>query len=155
MAEFSFYISNHPLPRGVEQEVLEKTANLVAKKVGNRLSGRVDLTFVSKKNMTKINKRHSGNEYPTDVLSFDYHEGTTSEPLGDQLGEIIICSSIARQQAEQYEIPMQAEVCLLLVHGLLHLSGYDHQDEASQTGFGQLQNAMMEELALKTRQFKW
>lgn len=139
----------------MEQEALEKTANLVAKKVGNKLSGRVDLTFVSKKNMTEINKRHSGNEYPTDVLSFNYREGTTSEPLDDQLGEIVICSSIAHQQAEQYGISMQAEVCLLLIHGFLHLSGYDHQDEASQTGFGQLQNAMMEELALKTRQFKW
>lgn len=134
--------------------MLETTAELVFDRVKNFEPGLVSLVFVDRSTMQAINLAHAGHDYPTDVLSFNYHESGTLPPQG-YIGEIVICHEIAADQATRYGLEFKAEVSLLLIHGLLHLSGQDHQDELSQSGFNATQDGIMEELKLKTRQFKW
>lgn len=143
-----------PLPKGVSRTLLNKACQLTFDKVSESVSGTLDLAFVDKAKSRLINNNYAGNDYPTDVLSFDYRQAGGS-PISDQLGEIIICVPIAQEQAQEHNLPLEAEVALLFIHGILHIIGYDHQGYVAQSRFGDLQDGIMEELALKSRQFKW
>lgn len=90
--------------------------------------------------MTELNKSFLNGDYPTDVLAFPMDEdfepeiretgpgGRLSDP-GDPpllLGDVVLCPAVAKKQAEERGAPVQDEVDLLFVHGILHLLGYDH-----------------------------
>jgi probable rRNA maturation factor len=82
--------------------------------------GSVVVALVSDARIRKLNARYRGKDAPTDVLSFP-----ADEP--GFLGEVVIASGVARRQALQAGHPIQVELRILALHGLLHLLGYDHE----------------------------
>lgn len=78
-----------------------------------------------------LNRRYRDTDAPTDVLSFAQSEGDAfAQPDGTaprMLGDIIISVDTARRQATAYAVSLQDEVAHLLVHGILHILGYDHE----------------------------
>lgn len=92
------------------------------KKLARRVSKRkwiVSISFVSRSEMKKLNKKYRKKNKPTDVLSFSMKEGKL-------LGDVVICPSIAKVNAVKYGSTFRSEIARLVVHGLLHLLGYDH-----------------------------
>ncbi len=77
-----------------------------------------------------LNRDYRKKDKPTDVLSFIYGEGNPD--VGDEnfYGEIIICPAVAKKQAKLYNNDLNMELKRLLVHGFLHLLGYDHEISA-------------------------
>jgi len=74
-----------------------------------------------------MNRRYRGKDYPTDVLSFRYGNGMVE---GDWfLGDIVIAPSVALRQARRWQVAPEKEMHRLLVHGILHLLGYDHETD--------------------------
>ena len=71
--------------------------------------------------MARVNQQHLGHEGPTDVITFDYSTPNTARLHG----EILICLDVAGTQAAAYGTAWPLEVLRYLVHGLLHLSGFD------------------------------
>lgn len=71
----------------------------------------------------KINKTYRQRNYATDVLSFE------SENPGE-LGELLICPQVIEKQAQEHELSFKAELAYMLIHGVLHLLGYDHEKSA-------------------------
>jgi len=111
-----------------------------------QLSGSLaaELEFISLSQMHELNLSARGKDYPTDVLSFGFlslvfnnnYPSFTKEsfPLDfiEELnsvfiGSIVICKEVAKKQAEEYGQTLEEEITYLLVHGLLHLLGYDHE----------------------------
>jgi probable rRNA maturation factor len=79
----------------------------------------------------QLNKAYRATDGPTDVLSFSQAEGEAfAVPDGEtpHLGDVIISVDTARSQAGEFGLPLQDEIAHLLVHGILHLLGYDHED---------------------------
>jgi probable rRNA maturation factor len=76
--------------------------------------------------MTALNAHYRGMGSPTDVLSFAMSEGDSPAP-GGLLGDIVICVPKAVSQSDEYGVALYDELLRLLVHGLLHLIGYDHE----------------------------
>ena len=76
----------------------------------------------------RLNREYAGDDHATDVLSFSLREGEEfSSPDGvERLGEVIISHTTASRQAEDAGRDVEDEVAHLLVHGILHLLGYDH-----------------------------
>ncbi len=111
----------------------------------------VGLSFVTTKTIQKLNKHYASNDYPTDVLSFNYSADKNKGASGD----IVICEEIARSQADKHNVSLEAELTLLLLHGTLHLLGFDHQDQAQITSLDKLQSDIMEALHYKYRDFEW
>ncbi|MDR0384345.1 MAG: rRNA maturation RNase YbeY [Christensenellaceae bacterium] len=88
----------------------------------------VNVAFVSRKKMKELNAKFRGIEKETDVLSFpdgDINPETNKKFLGD----IIICKSVAKEQARKVGNSFDDEILFLKVHGLLHLLGYDHETD--------------------------
>lgn len=115
---------------------------------GVRGSAEVSLLFVDEGTIAELNERFMHKTGPTDVLSFPIEDddptagrfpdsGTTGPTMGDEepeaptlLGDIVICPKIAAGNAVEHEVSFEAEVALLVVHGVLHLLGWDHQVDA-------------------------
>jgi len=97
----------------------------------------VAFVLIDEQQMAELNKAHMGKEGPTDVLSFPIETATpgsppTRAPGGPpiELGDVFISPSIVRRNAERQGVPFDDELALMVVHGLLHLLGWDHEDEA-------------------------
>jgi probable rRNA maturation factor len=81
----------------------------------------ISLAFVDSATIHLLNKRYLGHDEPTDVLSFPL-----SEPGAKRLaGELVIGAEVAKAQAVSRGHPVEAELALYVIHGLLHLCGYD------------------------------
>ncbi|REK20654.1 MAG: rRNA maturation RNase YbeY [Actinobacteria bacterium] len=120
---------------------LRSLAELVLSEEGYPSDAEVTLLLVSDAEMSSYNARFLDRDGPTDVLAFpveDLRPGvvpdvdTNGPPL--LLGDIIIAPSYISRQAEEYGVSFEDEISLMVVHGLLHLLGYDHQsdDEAEE-----------------------
>ena len=92
--------------------------------------GHLDVIFVDPEEMAELNEAHMGHEGPTDVLSFpmdsedDVLDMVDDMPL--HLGDIVICPDVAAQQAPEHCGTVDAELSLLIIHGILHILGHDH-----------------------------
>lgn len=94
----------------------------------------LSIALVADDEMAHLNEQYRGVAGPTDVLSFGCDEpcpAASDEPIA--LGDVIIAPDIARAQASELGTTVEDELDLLLVHGVLHLLGYDHIDDADAT----------------------
>ena len=87
----------------------------------------VSLAFVDQKEIKQLNKIYRQKNRPTDVLSFGSRE-SQAIPGESDLGEILICYFVAVSQAKASGHSTAAEIKILLIHGLLHLMGFDHKN---------------------------
>ncbi len=104
----------------------------------------VTVCLVSDAEITRLNRTYRGQAKPTDVLSFRAaapaadgrsrgpHGATMWRGIGDYLGDIAISPAVARRNARTYGRSLQQELRILILHGLLHLMGYDHETDDGQ-----------------------
>ncbi len=90
----------------------------------------VSVVFLGAREMRAINHKYRGKDYATDVLSFAYR-GVNMEGMSF-IGEVVIAPEIAADQAVKYGVKPEKELRKLLVHGTLHLMGYDHETDRGQ-----------------------
>jgi probable rRNA maturation factor len=86
------------------------------------------IAFVSNNAMRSLNKRYRGLDRTTDVLSFP-QEITDQKDLPSNLGDIAVSIEQADTQARQNGLELDEEIAQLILHGLLHLCGYDHETD--------------------------
>lgn len=112
----------------IPEELLKKAVCLVLDEEKVKKKMEVGLVFVSSELMREINLKFTGRDSLTDVLSFPLQDGVG--PAKDFLGEVIICPEVALFQARERGHPLEDELLLLAIHGVLHLLGYkDEEDE--------------------------
>ncbi len=105
---------------------VDKIVSLAAR-AEKKIHGTVEVTIVGEKKIKALNLKYRGKNLVTDVLSFSWLEG--GEMPGDFLGQIFICYPQIVRQAKEYKVSVEEEFARMLVHGLLHLVGYDHVKE--------------------------
>ncbi len=89
----------------------------------------VDVIFVDDEFMQKMNRKFTSRKKTTDVLSFGMREGENMGIDYPGLGDIYVSLDQAKRQAAEYGICLKEETSRLVIHGLLHLLGYDHKDK--------------------------
>ena len=93
------------------------------------LKGMVDVLVTSNSEMKTLNRRFRGKDKPTDVLSFPAAADTPRKKFA---GEIAISAEMAAQNARSLGHPPAQEIKILVLHGILHLRGYDHEQDHGQ-----------------------
>lgn len=86
--------------------------------------------------MAELNRQYRGKPTPTNVLAFAMQEGEFAELTPHLLGDVVIAADTAAQEARQSGISLEDRLDALLIHGILHLFGYDHEQgeaEAART----------------------
>ncbi len=86
----------------------------------------ISITLVDEEAMRRLNRRYHGVDAPTDVLAFDLGPGPGEGP--SQIGDIYVCRDVARRQAAGEGVEVAEELARLVIHGVLHLRGYDHPE---------------------------
>jgi probable rRNA maturation factor len=106
-------------------------ALLAAEGVGDACA--LGIAFVGESAMRALNAQHRGRDEVTDVLSFPLDARDELPPgLERQLGDVVVCHAQAARQAGEAGIETLAEVRTLVVHGLLHLLGQDHEHDSGE-----------------------
>ncbi|KUG51508.1 rRNA maturation RNase YbeY [Serinicoccus chungangensis] len=111
------------------------------------------ITLVDEETMAHLHERWMDLPGPTDVMSFPMDElrpgGSAGRPEDDAgteagvLGDVVLCPSVARTQAQQAGHAVGDEVLLLTTHGILHLLGFDHADKAEEREMFDLQRTLL------------
>lgn len=102
----------------------------------------------------QLNKRYAGKDEFTDVLSFNYAEGALA-PQHEKAGDIVISIQHIKDQAKQAKTTPSTELALLMLHGLLHILGFDHQNPQQRAEVDKLQASIMHAAGLSYRDFAW
>jgi len=102
--------------------------------------GELSITLVTDEKIRELNHRYRSRNEVTDVLSFPIDE--------ELLGEIIIACGRAREQAREYGHSLTREIGYLTVHGLLHLLGYDHREQAGRKTMRKREEEILTEFGL-------
>ncbi len=106
----------------------------------------VSLSIVDDREMHELNLQYRGVDRTTDVLSFPLEEDRPKEPC--LLGDIIVSAPKAKQQAEEYGHSLLREMSFLVVHGTLHLLGYDHMTPEEDEEMQRLQEEVLAGLGI-------
>ena len=95
----------------------------------------LSITIVGDRSIRHINREYLAKDHPTNVISFSQQEGDCGGMATDMLGDVIISADTSAREAEQGGMQSFDRLCFLLLHGILHLCGYDHErsgnDEAT------------------------
>lgn len=135
-------------------EEIEKIVNFAAEKEGIEEGTEVSITFVSNERIREINREYRDKDAPTDVISFAMEELGEGEielvgaVIPRVLGDIIISTSRAKEQADEYGHSYMRELGFLAVHGFLHLLGYDHMTEEDEKVMFSLQKEILDQYGL-------
>ena len=113
------------LPR-VDLKLLRSRARCIMRALGHGRS-ELSIALVDDAGMAQLNSEWRGRPKPTDVLSFSLIEGEQSRYRGEMLGDVVIGIETAARQARQRHRALDEEMSRLLIHGLLHLLGHDHE----------------------------
>ncbi|MDX8364191.1 rRNA maturation RNase YbeY [Cytobacillus sp. IB215665] len=140
--------------RDGHQNLVEDILQFVATRENIDDGAELSITFVSNKRIQEINREYRNKDQPTDVISFAMEEMGEDEieitgiELPVVLGDIIISTTKAKEQAEEYGHSFERELAFLSVHGLLHLLGYDHETEEEEVIMFTKQKEILEQYGL-------
>lgn len=85
------------------------------------------VTIVGDRSIRALNRDYLGKDRPTNVISFALNEGECSGINPDVLGDVVISAATAAREAAEGDLPFFERLSFLLLHGILHLAGYDHE----------------------------
>jgi probable rRNA maturation factor len=121
-------VAVHVSTEGVRLPIARERVSQIARRVlaaeGVR-EAMVSITFLGTRAMATLNKRHLGHRGATDVISFGFSESGRRGPV---IGDIYIAPDVARANARRYDAGIREELARLVVHGVLHVLGYDHDE---------------------------
>lgn len=107
------------------------------------------IRIVDEDESTDLNGRFRGKPYPTNVLSFTY-DGEIPGQVGDDtpslLGDLVICKAVVLREASEQQVTPQAHWAHMVVHGVLHLRGMDHQNDAEAAAMENLERDILAQL---------
>ena len=116
---------NNLTASSVDKKFLEKTAQAVLESESVR-SFNLSIALVGPARMKKLNKKYRGKNRTTDVLAFGSDQKLFSV-FQKEIGEIVICLQEVKKNAKRFNLSFKKELTRVLVHGILHLLGYDHE----------------------------
>ena len=113
----------------IDQAHVDRLARAILSDVG-KTAAELGILFVGDQRMRGLNRRYRGNDRTTDVLAFAMREAVAphaARRTPDMLGDVVISVPTAWRQANEAGRSLEEELAWLLVHGILHLCGYDHE----------------------------
>jgi probable rRNA maturation factor len=102
-------------------KIVELSNNILSEENLLEKNSYINIVITDDEEMTEYNKKFRNKDGPTDVLSFEY--GLNEETIGD----IVISYETVARQAPEYNNSIETELYLMIIHGILHLLGYDHE----------------------------
>ncbi len=138
-------VTSHRDPEPLDLSAFERLGSFVLEREEVPDGAELSIAIVEPEEIAHLNERYRGVDGPTDVLSFGCDEMCTAE--GDEpitLGDVVIAPAIAQMQAADLGVTVESELNLLLVHGILHLLGYEHEGDEDAVVMQERERALLE-----------
>ena len=116
----------------IDHEKIEKKAKIILDALGSP-DAELSILIVSDQEMAELNKKYLSRTGPTNVIAFPMHEGPLGDLTPNLLGDIVISLDAAAREGQDAAITMESRFDQLLVHGILHLFGFDHEETSEET----------------------
>jgi rRNA maturation RNase YbeY len=120
----AIWFQTHLRRISVRANTIRRVAQSVLVQAGHP-TAQLSLSLVGKTRMRSLNRKYRGRDYPTDVLAFPMESMEKQTEVF--LGDVVICLPVAIGQASRFGNSADQEIFRLLIHGTLHLLGYDHE----------------------------
>lgn len=140
-------VTDESLAESVPDELLERAAEHTLRHQAALAPADLTIVQTGDAEIQALNRDYLGHDAPTDVLSFPSNE-TDPESGTRYLGDVVVSVPRAADQAQQAGHSLEAEVQLLVVHGVLHLLGHDHAEEEEKARMWAAQAEILEQLGL-------
>lgn len=143
--ELDFFCADGVTP-AIDNEEAQRLIRLVLEDRNVERDCMVSLSFVSDDSIAELNGTWRNNPHPTDVLSFEMEHPWDENLAQDEpceLGDIVIAPDFVAQQATEFGTTEADETRLMLVHGMLHLLGFDHMNESDACKMQQIEDAIL------------
>lgn len=101
---------------------------------------------VDERESRELNKCYRGRNQPTNVLSFPFEAPAVA--ASNHLGDLVICAPVVAREAQEQHKPVAHHWAHMVIHGVLHLRGYDHEDDTSATQMESLEKQILEQLGI-------
>jgi probable rRNA maturation factor len=129
------------------EELLERAVQAALEHEAESQDAELSIVLTDNEHLQELNLNYLGIDAPTDVLSFPASE-TDPESGARYIGDILISIPHAQAQADAAGHPLEAEVQLLVVHGVLHLLGHDHAEPEEKARMWKAQSEILDSLGL-------
>jgi probable rRNA maturation factor len=159
------FVSNEQTDVELDDRRWQSLATQVLIAEGVRGQAEMALLFVNRQAMTEMNRVHMDSDRPTDVLAFPIDMIDNSRAAGPTarstspvalrsdvtempllVGDVVVCPAVAAEQAESHAGTLDDEIALLVTHGVLHVLGYDHDNEITAQRMRTRERSLLEEL---------
>lgn len=130
-----------------QQEETQKLLSFAYDYLKQEEDAEVSVSFVDEEGIQSINREYRNKDQVTDVISFaleDEEDDIIHEDAMRTLGDIIVCTRRAEEQAEEYGHSYKRELLFLSLHGFLHLLGYDHVEDEDEREMNTLQDEILD-----------
>lgn len=130
-----------------EKQEISRLLNFAYEKLESGSNAEISVSFVDSESIRDINDQYRDKNEVTDVISFAMEDDDLNlihEDAPRTLGDIIISTDRAKEQAEDYGHSYRRELLFLSLHGFLHLLGYDHMDDAEEKEMNLTQDEILE-----------
>lgn len=152
------FVDFHDRTKSVQSDDIDMLQRLLEVAAENEAISDVaelSINFVADNEIQELNRNYRQQDEPTDVISFAMQETIEEETpvVGEDiplvLGDIVISVDRAKEQAAEYNHSLQREIGFLIVHGFLHLLGYDHMEKDEETTMFQRQEEILDAFGLR------
>lgn len=133
----------------ISKKEINKVVNFVFKKL-KKNQGSVSINLVGDRKIRSMNKKYRGIDKSTDVLSFAIQEGKSFKNKENDWGDIFLCVPQIERQAKSFKIFYKQEFVRILIHGILHLIGFDHQTKSEAKKMFAWQEKLVKKLGNKS-----
>lgn len=137
------YLNNNQNKFKISIREWKKFIKEILEKLNQDKNTEISITFTNNEEVHHLNKEYRNIDRPTDVLSFPF-DNSFNLPV-KMLGDIIISLEKAESQSEEYGHSFKREISFLIVHGILHLLGYDHHTPEEEKEMFGLQKELLKE----------
>jgi probable rRNA maturation factor len=138
------------LPEAMLAGLLDRAATSVFAVLGERYGGRSELSvvFTDDAHVRELNAGWRGKDKPTNVLSFPAFPASGGGALPPMLGDIVLAAETVAREAALESKPLENHISHLVIHGLLHLLGYDHETETEAEAMEAIERIALARLAI-------
>ena len=129
------------IPEPFKKKEIKKLIDVVLEKIGSKelANGQINIKYTSEEEISMLNEKFYNKRGVTNVLAFTNNQ-ETPESQEKLIGEIAICISQIEREAKMYKKAVETRLKHMIVHGVLHLFGFDHQKKAEQKEMEQVED---------------
>jgi probable rRNA maturation factor len=124
-------IENNQCKFKIDKRKIRSTIKILLKGLGCE-GKEISLSFVNDEAIQKLNSQYLRKDRPTNVLSFSLQEGEFGNINPEVLGDVVISVDTAMRDAADGHLALEQEIDFLIIHGLLHLLGYNHENTTAE-----------------------